>query len=590
MDLASDDLTGRQKLTILKYVSLDKEISKIGSHRFSAATKDSIPLKPVREWIDSHWKDEFIYDLSSRNVPITFRTALALALFTTRITEHLEGIDNIEIYGSSEVRKTFKNHNIPGPEGLEQVSYSKLPRELKNELVIPLIDQVDQATRVSKADLLFPRGVDGNALMMADYSFLLPFAMRSEEESDIINFNQINNLDYQAAAAGIALKNYLAVKNWEGLIERDKKAEKTQVTKEGLIEEPVRWEEPMPQDIHYDPGTSFLQVFPYHEGETADDLIRAFKRLTGGLPYQGWVDEPHHGEYFYIHLNPVGRLIGIYGSSRDWGDEDETDQQEIDLLSDRFEYEYPERNRRKTIMSLVSELRDELDTNKRALTEAETNYGRNWFIVEKGFIEALTLKEYPEATKAQREEDKELAKEAEKTVGIFNKKEEETTTNLVISEQSVDLETVRLDQTILMAIKKHSNLSMADFFSLEAGTYIRDNIGDWFESCSTLLSKYRGVLVDTTGFFSTLGITPTNDSMLVKRAYWKIAFASHPDRISTLSPEEQLEAIERFKNATEAYENLEDRLKQVNPDTFSPTYYLGRISKLFDQKIQLNSL
>ena len=110
----------------------------------------------------------------------------------------------------------------------------------------------------------------------------------------------------------------------------------------------------------------------------------------------------------------------------------------------------------------------------------------------------------------------------------------------------------------------------------------RENIGDWFDSCRSLFSKFNGILVDTAGLFTIIGIAPTNDEAQLRRAYRVIARQTHPDRTSALSPEQQLQAAQKFLEATEAYKNLQSRIGRYDLDAFSPAYYLGRISEFFN--------
>lgn len=579
VDLLSDKLTGVQKQTVLTYLSLDDEISQIGSQRFGVTTKDSIPLQPVREWVTDKWEGQFICDLSRHNIPITFRTSLALAVFNARVAQHLEKVGMVEIYGSRTVQDIFKQEGVAAPIGLDRVDYPKLPYQLRAKLVDPLIGQLHQAELVARAGLVFPDGVDIQALEMVDPGFIFAAAVNKTNDNSV-QFNGIHNLDYQAQAAGIALGDHLRVKGLEGAIKQ------TRETKEVEIDAPVTWkpiEKPEPRDIHYDPGTSFLKVFPYKEGETPDDVIKAFARLTGGTFYQGEVEEPHRGEYLHIHIAPDGRLVGLYGYNGNFIVE--ARQEEVDMLSHRFGDKYTDCSRRETILNLVKDIGEEIDTNQRAIAAAQTKYGQTSFIVEKGFLEALTSRRYEPATKTQFEEDKRLSKEAKRTAGIFEDKltDEESRNLVVISDEPVNDKAVDLDYRILMAIKGSRRLGDSEAFSLIAGApfQVRDMIGDWFGSCRSLFSRFNSILVNTAELFTVLGIAPTNDGVQLRRAYRVIAKETHPDWTSILPPEQQLMAAQKFLEATEAYKNLQSRIGQVDLDTLSSTYYLGRISELF---------
>lgn len=583
VDFQSDDLTGRQKLTLLKYMALDDEIAGIGSQRFSEKIRDNIPLQPVREWVTQNWEGQFVYDFSRRNVPITFRTSLALALFTTRITEYLDKVEAVEVYGSRSVQQIFEKQGIPGPVGLETVDFPKLPNEVRSELVTPLIDQMYQAKAVAEAGLLFPNGLDLQALLMTDPAIIFSLLGTGD---DTIRFNGIDDLDQQATAAKVALGNYLKLKSMTSLVKKARKVVKKERTEEDMKRMRKKLDntkDPEPKDVHYDPGTSFLRVFPYKEGERAEDVLRAFRRMTGNSYYSGHVEERHRGEYLRVRIAEDGRLIGLYGWNEfGWGNSEE--QREVDMLSDRFDYTEVEHNRRKTIWSLVDNLRNEMDTNKKVITEARAKYGQTSFTVEKGLIEALTFRGYTEATPKQLEEDKRLVDEAKRNVGIFEdmKGEGDSTDLVVLSDKPVNNETLELDSAILRAIKERYHLSFSDMVSIMMGKAFRkDNIGDWFEGSSELLFKFNSVLVGTTELFSILGIGPTKDETALRQAYRAIARTTHPDITSSLSPEKQFYATQKFVEATRAYKNLVARIAQHDIDSLAPTYYLGRISQLF---------
>lgn len=586
VDLLSDDFTGREKLTILRYLSLEEALSGLGSQRFTSTTQDNIPLQPVRDWVRKNWEGQFAYDFSRRTVPITFRASLALSLFTTRITEHLDQVGSVEIYGSKSVQETFERHKIPSPVGLDRVDYTKLPAELKGELVTSLIDQANAAQMVASANLLFPGGVDRTTLIMVDPSFI--FSTLGASKAEVVHFDRIHELDVQAKAAEVSIKNYQAVK---GVSKLRQTAEPPVKTNEERYHTKARdavdldpFEEPAPRDVHYDPGTSFLKVFPYKEGETSDDVMRAFRRMTGGRYYSGRVDERHRGEYLGVHIAPDGRLVGYYGyNDIGFGS---TDQQTIDMLSDHLEYENIEHNRRRTITDLVADLRDEIDTNKKALELAKSEHGQTSFTVERAFITALTSRGFVEATPSEIEEDQRLVKEAKKTIGIVvdaPKGQVEPTNLVAYSDKSVDERVLDLDYRILRAIVERYDLDFSGITTLAMGQRLeRDNLGEWFEGCSGLLSRFKSVLVGTPELFSVLGIEPTNDEGDIKKAYRAIAAKTHPDTTPNLPSDEKVEATERFLKVTAAYRDIRSRIGTIDPNMEAPTFYLGRISEVFN--------
>ena len=172
VDFLGDELTGRQKQTVLKYLSLDDAIEKIGTQRFRKSTVDNVSLQPVREWISENWVEDFIYDLNQRNVPISFRASLAVGLFTTRITDYLTNIGSVEIYASRDIQEVFKKHELLIPQGLTQIDYAALPADIKRELAIPIVENLYKAEAIAKANLLFPNGVNQQAVLLSNPSLL----------------------------------------------------------------------------------------------------------------------------------------------------------------------------------------------------------------------------------------------------------------------------------------------------------------------------------------------------------------------------------------------------------------------------------
>lgn len=174
VDLMGDDLTGRQKLTVINYLMLEDSIFALGTQKFEKATLDNIPLKPVRDWVKQHWQEEFVLDLSKRNLPISFRVSLALALFTTRITRHLSEVEGgVEVYATRKVQGVLREHKLPELQGLITIDYASLPTQVKADLVIPIIDNLSQAQLVAQAKVLFPDGIPTRALYLADLSSMM---------------------------------------------------------------------------------------------------------------------------------------------------------------------------------------------------------------------------------------------------------------------------------------------------------------------------------------------------------------------------------------------------------------------------------
>jgi len=179
-----------------------------------------------------------------------------------------------------------------------------------------------------------------------------------------------------------------------------------------------------------------------------------------------------------------------------------------------------------------------------------------------------------------------LAEDDKKTAGVSGKNQDDMhmQNNLVVySDTPVDDRMVEIDYRILRVIEEQFSLNLSDVLSLTSKRD-KDNIGDWFSSVDALISKFESVLVDSSEYFAVLGIDQTNNENDVKKAYRKIAMNTHDDRISDLPPEEQLAAKEKFRKSAEAYKNIIERINNKNLNTNSPTFYLGRISQLFNEE------
>lgn len=594
VDFLGDDLNSREKLTVLRYLTLEDEISSLGLQRFGPSTRDNIYLQPVREWVTENWDDEFYYDLSKRTLPITFRASLAIGLLTTRIREYLEKVGEIEVYGSRSAGRRFEEHGLESPLGLTSVDYNSLPLELRNKLVPIMIDDLKQAQLVAKAGLMFPQGVDRMVAGFVDPAFLMQSVL-GLNEGDIIRFDKVRELESQAEAAQVCLDRYQEIKEMQPVIKKSRESIESSTEDDNPIPEELEIPEELDdlyfkkyQDVHYESGTSFFDVFPLKEGESKEDILRAYNRIISGDCYFAEVIDPSSGEYFEVRLFEDGRLVGHYGYADDYGGfrRDVKFRKELDMLSDRLD-EYGtlvENNRRGAILNLVSDLRREIDLTKEIVEFAQTHWGQTQFTVEMGFLENLTDRSYHEATAAEIEEDKRLIKEILHMFGMDDQTEEsvDSVALTVYSDQPIDKRVVALDYRILSVIKYASNLSLGEISALMMGQEIDfDNIGKLFIEFSSLLSKYKGVLVDISEAFATLGIPPTNDPITLRRAWNAVALETHPDRV----PEEEREAsVLRFKAALEAYATLKNRVEGMHTDRLAPTYYLGRISKLFDHE------
>ena len=576
VDFLEYELDGTNKLAVLKYLSLDKTIEQLGIQKFSKETVRNIAFEPVRECISEKWGDEFVYDLSKKNIPITFRASLSAALFSTKIIEYLDSLENVEIYASREIKQIYQKYDLPVPEGLTDIDYSSLPSDLKNELAISIVDNLQRAEAVVHAKLLFPEGVDIMAIFYSNPDLIFDLA-RHNNESGIMSFDKIENLDVQSTAAFACINDYVKIRLLQDIAENTDIEEKP--VEDQKIEEPEPENIQQSPDFNYDKGTTLFDIFPFEDEENKEDLLKLF-RIMYGTAYFGDADET---DKCYLMLKDDGTLSFEY-EFYDWGFPRDMPPIELNALTETVDYEkygdYDE-YRSNAVLNIISEIRHEMDTTKKAITEAKAKYGKTSFIVEKGFLDALTSRNNKAIEDAV---DNLLAEDDKKTAGVSGKNPDDMQNNLVVySDTPVDDRMVEIDYRILRVIEEQFSLNLSDVFSLTSKRS-KDNIGDWFSSVDALISKFESVLVDSSEYFAVLEIDPTNNEKAVLKAYRKIAMETHEDKISHLPPEEQLAAKEKFRKSAEAYKNIIERINNKNLNTNSPTFYLGRISQLFKEE------
>ena len=61
---------------------------------------------------------------------------------------------------------------------------------------------------------------------------------------------------------------------------------------------------------------------------------------------------------------------------------------------------------------------------------------------------------------------------------------------------------------------------------------------------------------DTASAYAVLEVSPSATDDEVKSAYRRMAMKNHPDKVSTLGPEVQKAAQEKFQKIQEAYETI----------------------------------
>ncbi|NOQ38625.1 hypothetical protein GQ472_07120 [archaeon] len=578
VDFLKYELNGTNKLAVLKYLGLEETIEQLGIQKFSKETVRNIAFEPVREWISKNWGDEFVYDLSKKNIPITFRASLSTALFSTKIIEYLDSLGDVEIYASREIKQIYKKHDLPAPEGLTDIDYSSLPYGLKNDLVIPIVDNLQKAEAVAHAKLLFPEGVDIMAVFYSNPNLIFDLA-RHNNESGIISFDKIENLDVQGTAAIACINDYVKIRLFQNIAENtDLEEEHTDYEE---TEEPKPEQTRQPPDLNYDKGTTLFDIFPFEDGENKEDLLKLFRAMYGTV-YHADADETDICE---LRLDNDGTLSFVY-EFRNWGLSTDTPPMELNALTEIVDYDrygdYDE-YRSKAVLNIMSALRHEIDTTKKAILGAKAKYSKTSFTVEKGFLDALTSRRNKNIEDAI---DNILAEVADNVAGTSgnNTDDMHMQNDLVVySDTPVDDRMVELDYQILRAINEQFSLDISDIISLTSKRN-KDKIGSWFSTIDALISKYKEVLVDSSEYFAVLKIHQTDDKATVKKAYYNIVKDTHEAKISHLPPEERKAAIEKFIKSAEAYKNLISRIENKNLNTNSPTFYLGRISQLFAEE------
>jgi hypothetical protein len=563
------DLTGEQKLTLLEYLLLDDTIKELGTQRFGKTIIDNVFLEPVRKWVTENWESEFIYDLSKKAVPISFRNSLALGLFTTKITDYLNQMESVELYVTRHIQGIFEKSKLQVSSGLTQVDYKPLPIEVKRELVIPIVDNLYKAESIVKAKLLFPGGIDRKTIMLSDPGLL--FELISPDKSDIIYFDSIGNLEAQATAARECIRDYVKIKTLESVVKKIEEEKKLTAP-----EKPEKELKPIKDSLpKFKTGTTLYDVFPYNEGEKKEDVLRAFRKIAHFYGYSyvsqssGW-EEPS----VELNLDDAGKLTCVIGPGQD---DFTSSSSKRNALTGRFGCKYEDELRVEAVRKLIDDLRYEIRGNKAAIQTAKAKYGKTNFIIEKGFLEVLTGKEFKET-----EEGKILVKEAKETVGVFEEPAKEGKNQLVVySNRPIDERVLELDKKILESIMYSMDFDISSMLRSLLSSRRKDNLREWFGSSYSLLSQFRGIMIDASKSFNVLGIAPTNNESEAKEAYRNIVLRTHPDRTSHLVPEEILNATTTYIQATEAYQNIMARIGKHEVDVLSPTFYLGRISQLF---------
>jgi len=590
----SRDLRGREKLTVLEYLLLDDAIKELGTQKFGKTVVDNIFLEPVRAWVTENWESDFVYDLSKKSVPISFRNSLALALFTTKISDHLSRMGTIEIYNTRDMQKIFEEHKLPMPKGLTQIDYNSLPTEARRELVIPVVNNLYMAESVAHAKLLFPEGVNRDAVLLSDPSLL--FELISPGDSNTIRFDSIGSLESQSAAARACIKDYVKIRTLGYAVKELEKRKKLHEQEKPAV---TRKTEELKPRLKFKKGTKLWDIFPYGEGETKEDIVNTFRKIADfyGIVYIA-DSGSHEDNYVHLILDPEGNLKCETGFGGGFFVE-ESFSRKCNALTGRFKNPYQDQDRIKAVAKLINELKDEIEENRTAIQLAKAKHGKTSFVVEKGFLEVLTGRKFKEEVKPEElEEGETLSKEAKETVGVFEKSKPTTEREwwdtsaeerqlVVYSSRPVDKRVIELDYAILRAIRDTVHFDLSSIFKSMARTYREENLENWLGASYSLLSKFRGIMVDTSKSFEVLGIPPINDENEVKRAYHQIALKTHPDRTRQLPPEDVLKTTERYIQATEAYDNIVERIGKHDVDVLSPTFYLGRISQLFKKEVIL---
>ena len=571
VDFEGDGLRGWQKQSVLGYLGLEAALKQLGAQRLDQNTLQSIPIRPIREWILDNWEREFEYDFTKRTIPISFRASLAVSILESHLMRHLEQVGTVEIYAGDSIRQVYQDHDLTPPSGLTTIDYASLPEDVRRELVSPIVHNLYQAEGVSIARRLFPDGVD--SLTITTLSPERGMQLRSRGyEVGRFTFDDLEDLDVKAAVAALCLENHSIVGSLDEIMQASREEDK------GDSSPTVREDEE--DTLLFPEGTTFFDVYPLKEGDTTEDMLRAFRRIAKyGTSFRIEADSEDEA---WLSLDQDGTLTLTYQPM--YIGQNDGPAIVSNALTQEDEGFY-DTLRIKGVRRLVYAIHDELNRTEDAIASARTRYDQTLFTVETGYLEALTGTRQRKASISEIQEDSRLAMEAMKVVGMFrdgDQNEDQEEGMMVYSDHPIDSGTVRLDYGVLRAIKEQYTHSLSDLVLHNMDMVIHsDNIGDWFGQVSGVISRFIDVMVDVTQSYSVLGIDPTNDPDEVQRAYWRVAQETHPDKTSHLPSEEQVEAVERFHDAHTAYGNIMSRIGDIDVDRLRPTFYLGRISEFF---------
>jgi len=595
IDLSGWGLSGKNKLNVLRYLDLEETLSKQGIIKIDEHCAENIPLGPVRDYFSKKLSGKEIeVNFAERELPITFRTYLAVGALTTNIVDYLKERGEVEIYASDVVGSVLSKADLKVNKGaLNYVEFGNLPKGAQRDLIMPLIGDLSGAKIVKYAGYLFPEGIEVRKIFSFEPSIIFKTLKSGLSLEGNILFNDPSNLEIKSRMAGLCVENYQKIKFFELVKELKEMQEEGTSTEDEPDSESD--DEPKEQFTLYPEGTKLYDIFPLKEGETKEDLYGAYKSLYdyGGfgfeLPYED------DGSFAYMILEPSGTLVMIH-EIKNFIEPIAT--QKIDALSGKYSVEYYEDDegreneegslednpymnelRHQGVSGLIQSLRTDLDHSRQAIDKAKQKRGTTAFIIEKNVLDALRYEYSEDITKSALAA---YSKNLDSCLVYIPKQEEPLTKLPARAVVLTNKKALEIDYRILTSTRRvHEE---EDFNPFSIFDKKRDGLADWFDYSNHLLQEYGNTLPSSTKLFEMLNIPPTDDSYKIRSAYRTFVKKLHPDRLQgqDLEKAEQKDSKEKLIEVILAYNTLNERLQKGGLAIGSPVYYLGRISKLFE--------
>jgi predicted nucleic acid-binding Zn-ribbon protein len=207
----------REKLQILEWVFIDKQLRSYGSNRI-----DDLTLNLIDEESRGHisqssnsGSNHRTFDFRADSIPFAVKYNIAIALSYSEAIDTLSS-DVCEVYASREIEEIFIKYGLDIRPGLNRVDFSKLPTAMKKELIWPMVQNLYRALMVRKAAQTFPEGVPGKLVYEAleckiENDQLVsqspPANALSYFDSETVYFSELSDLELKYRLAVYCLNN-----------------------------------------------------------------------------------------------------------------------------------------------------------------------------------------------------------------------------------------------------------------------------------------------------------------------------------------------------------------------------------------------